>query len=182
MQQPFKKITIIGPESTGKSYLSAYLAGQYRSHWVPEYAREYLLENGRSYGPGDLLRIARGQQELENKAVSLHEQAFGAAPLFCDTDLWVIKVWSEFVFGSCDPWILEQIAATRCDLYLLCNTDLPWVQDELREYPDLQTREILFHIYKDLLVNQPVPWVEIAGTPDQRLQSACLAVDHCLGV
>ena len=24
--------------------------------------------------------------------------------------------------------------------YLLCNTDLPWVADELREYPDLESR------------------------------------------
>ncbi|HEX3767561.1 MAG TPA: AAA family ATPase, partial [Puia sp.] len=60
----------------------------------------------------------------------------------------------------------------KYDAYLLCNTDLPWVADELREYPDLESRERLFHMYKDLMVNQPTPWVEIAGDYEQRLHKA----------
>ncbi len=62
------------------------------------------------------------------------------------------------------PFILDQIVERKYDLYLLCNTDLPWIADELREYPDLESREKLFHIYKDLMVNQSVPWVEITVT------------------
>src|SRR5215470_14787450 len=56
--------------------------------------------------------------------------------LFIDTDMYVMKVWCEFVFGKCHQLILDQIARRRYDLYLLCNTDLPWTKDELREYPD----------------------------------------------
>ena len=51
--------------------------------------------------------------------------------LFIDTDMYVMKVWCEFVFGNCHLWILDQIVQRKYDLYLLCNTDLPWVQDEL---------------------------------------------------
>jgi len=36
-----KKIAIVGPESTGKSTMSAYLAGHYNTVWVPEFARDY---------------------------------------------------------------------------------------------------------------------------------------------
>ena len=39
-----------------------------------------------------------------------------------------MKVWCEFVFGKCHAFILDQIVERKYDLYLLCNTDLPWVQ------------------------------------------------------
>ena len=66
----------------------------------------------------------------------------------------------------------------KYDLYLLCNTDLPWIADELREYPDLESREKLFHIYKDIMVNQSVPWAEIKGDYEERLKKAIEFVDE----
>jgi nicotinamide riboside kinase len=86
-------------------------------------------------------------------------------------------VWSEFVFGKCDEWILDQIAARKYDLYLLCDVDLPWVKDDLREYPDLKKRKHLYYIYKDIMINQSTPWVEISGGYDERLQKAIAAVE-----
>ncbi|MEI9909616.1 MAG: AAA family ATPase [Bacteroidota bacterium] len=59
----------------------------------------------------------------------------GHIPLFIDTDMYVMKVWCEFVFGKCHRFVLDEIVKRNFDLYLLCNTDLPWVKDELREYP-----------------------------------------------
>jgi nicotinamide riboside kinase len=88
-----------------------------------------------------------------------------------------MKVWCEFVFGKCHQWILDQITKRKYDLYLLCNIDLPWVEDTLREYPDLASRQELYHIYKTLLTNQSVPWVEISGNYDERLQTAIEAVN-----
>ena len=73
---PLRKIVIIGPESTGKSTLCEGLAAHFQSDWVPEYAREYLLHHGKQYQFTDLMTIARGQLELEEKhAVSLAERA-----------------------------------------------------------------------------------------------------------
>jgi nicotinamide riboside kinase len=100
--------------------------------------------------------------------------------LFIDTDMYVMKVWCEFVFGKCHKWVLEQIIKRKYDLYLLCNTDLPWVKDELREYPDLKTRDQLYHIYKDIMINQSTPWVDISGDYDERLQTAIKAVDQLI--
>ena len=72
---------------------------------------------------------------------------------------------------------MNQIVENSYDLYLLCDVDLPWVKDELREYPDLEIREKLYHHYKDLLVNQSTPWVNISGNYQQRLLNAINAID-----
>jgi nicotinamide riboside kinase len=106
--------------------------------------------------------------------------ARGAGLLFIDTDLNEIKVWSEYVFGRCETWILDEIERRKYDAYLLCNTDLPWAHDPLREYPDVGVRERLYHIYKDILVNQSVPWAEIRGAGDERLRGAIGAVERLL--
>ncbi len=178
--QQVKKIVIIGPESTGKSTLCESLANHFQTIWVREYAREYLLKNGTNYTYENLLTIAKGQLKLEEKALlTLQNQSETGKPplLFIDTDMHVMKVWSEFVFGKCDPFILNEIVQRKYDLYLLCNTDLPWIKDELREYPDLATREKLFNIYKDILINQSVPWKIISGNYEQRLQEAIQIIE-----
>jgi NadR type nicotinamide-nucleotide adenylyltransferase len=177
-----KKIVIIGPESTGKSTLCEQLATHYDSIWVKEYAREYLLKNGTDYSFENLLDIAQGQIGLEGKGLK-YVEAQNSKPetqnpkLFIDTDMYVMKVWCEFVFDKCHHWILNRIVERKYDLYLLCNVDLPWVKDELREYPDLENRQKLYHYYKDIMVNQDVPWIDISGTYEERLEKAIVAVD-----
>jgi NadR type nicotinamide-nucleotide adenylyltransferase len=180
-----KKIVIIGPESTGKSTLCTELSNHYNTLWVPEYAREFLLKKENRYDYDDLLTSAKNQLVLEDQYVEklkkqLTENANSAhSPLlFIDTDMYVMKVWCEFVFGECHPWILEKIAERKYDYYLLCNTDLPWVKDELREYPDLEIRQRLFNIYKDIMVNQSTPWALVSGSNEQRLQIATREIDN----
>ena len=190
-----KKIVILGPESTGKSTLCDQLAIHYNTVWIPEYARTYLLEQGMNYTYEDLLSIAKGQLELEDQYLHEFERAVKQtntsanqglvdkkqiSPIFIDTNMHVMKIWCEFVFGKCHDWILNQIAQREYDLYLLCNIDLPWVKDQLREYPDLESRQKLFHIYKDAMINQAVSWIEISGDYDKRLQKAVSVVDDLL--
>lgn len=169
-----KRVVIIGPESTGKSTLTAQLASHYKTSWVPEYARQYLEVNGIAYQYDDLLVIAQQQIAMEDEAANACDEPL----LFVDTNMYVMKVWCEFVYGKCHPWILQQLATRKYDLYLLCNIDLPWEYQEMREYPDLESRQRLFHMYKDLLVNQHVPWNIISGSDKQRLQSAISEVDR----
>jgi NadR type nicotinamide-nucleotide adenylyltransferase len=176
---PLKKIVVIGPESTGKSSLCEALAREFRTQWVPEYAREYLTKYGMEYGPDDLMTIARGQLELEDRCAAAVIES-GGELLFIDTDMYVMKVWSEFVFGRCETWILDQIARRSYAGYLLCRTDLPWATDVLREYPDPVVREQLFHIYKDVLVNQSTPWAEIGGEGEDRVRAGVAAVKKLL--
>jgi nicotinamide riboside kinase len=197
-QRPLIKVVAIGPESTGKSTICELLAQHYNTQWCPEFAREYLLTHGTNYSFEDLLYIAKGQLAMEDEyALSMindqwsiksgqeptpHSQLTIHRPrfLFVDTDMYVMKVWCEFVFGECHKWILEQIVKRKYDIYLLCNTDLPWTKDELREYPDLATRDKLYHIYKDIMINQSTPWIDISGDYDERLQKAVKAIDQII--
>ena len=195
-----KKIVAIGPESTGKSSLCERLAEYYDTLWCPEYAREYLTAHGMKYTYEDLLTIAKRQVELEDKyeseakaqADSLTTDdlrltssdsllATRHSLLFIDTDMYVMKVWCEFVFGKCHPFILDQIAKRRYDLYLLCDIDLPWSYDKLREYPDEGPRQKLYAIYKSIMEGQSTPWIEISGSHEQRVQKATKAVDSLIG-
>jgi len=184
-----KKIVAIGPESTGKSSLCAQLAQHYGTMWCPEYAREYLLKHGTTYTYEDLLTIAKGQVALEEKYIKLMNDRsavesgslpYGHLPLFIDTDMYVMKVWCEFVFGKCHSFILEQIGQRKYDLYLLCKTDLEWVPDELREYPDPEPRHKLYERYQDILANQNTPWVVIAGDHQARLDVAIESVNNLI--
>ena len=178
-----KKIVILGPESTGKSTLCAQLASHFKTVWAKEYAREYLLANGTDYTFDNLLDVAKGQLALEENATSAFNTKASVDKidlLFIDTDMYVLKVWCEFVFGQCHHWILNNIVERKYDLYLLCDIDLPWVKDELREYPDLATREKLYYHYKDIMVNQAVPWVNIHGNYSERLSTAVEAVNKIL--
>ena len=172
-----RKIVVIGPESTGKSTLCSQLSEHYKTCWCPEFAREYLKELKGKYSFGDLLNIAHGQLELEDTMLNEAKNGF----YFIDTDMYVMKVWCEAVFEDCHTWILKQIAQRQYDLYFLCNTDLPWVKDELREYPDLLFRQKLFNQYKDMLINQKTKWAEISGTDTQRLQMAISIIDTVFG-
>lgn len=171
-----KKIVVIGPESTGKSTLCQQLASHYRLSWVPEYAREYLLQHGTNYTYDDLLTIAKAQLALEDEYFL---RANGPA-LFIDTDMYVMKVWCEFVYRKCHQWILDRIAERSYDFYFLCDIDLPWVQDGLREYPDIVNRQKLYRMYKDILINQSVPWMEISGNEEVRLEKAIQATNKLL--
>ena len=177
-----KKIVVVGAESTGKSTLCTMLAQHYKTEWCAEFAREYLLKNGTNYNFESLEIIAKGQLALEdecNNKVSKNWQPIADGKfinshtlttinhqplLFIDTNMYVMKVWCEFVFNKCHQFIFDEIVSREYDLYLLCNIDLPWIADELREYPNEEPRQMLNNIYKDILINQSTPWAEIKGS------------------
>jgi NadR type nicotinamide-nucleotide adenylyltransferase len=167
-----KKIVILGPESTGKSTLCAALAKHYQTEWCPEYARQYLTENGTDYTYDNLLTIAKGQLRGEDEYVEKANKL-----LIIDTDMYVMKVWCEYVFNNCHPFILEQINERKYDAYLLCDIDLPWTADEMREYPTEEPRKELFTLYKELLMNQNTPWEIVRGTGDARTQNAIAFIE-----
>lgn len=170
-----KKVVVIGPESTGKSTLSALLAAHFHTVWTPEYAREYLDGLGRPYEQHDLLAIAEGQLKLEREMAA---KANGL--LVCDTDLYVIKVWSEHKYQECDPRILTAIAEQECDHYLLTYIDLPWEEDPQREYPDPEMRSYFYQVYRDIVMQSGVTWTDIRGSYEQREALAIEAVSRLL--
>jgi NadR type nicotinamide-nucleotide adenylyltransferase len=185
--KPIQKIVVLGPESTGKSTLCAALATHYQTIWTPEYARTYLSKHGTKYSYDDLLTIAKGQIENEEKSIELlgqniedNKSQLTNNKLIVDTDMYVMKVWCEYVFNNCHHYILEQINQRNYDLYLLCDIDLPWTADEMREYPNAEPRLELFTIYKELLINQNTPWGIVSGIDAQRTTNAIELIEQHL--
>ena len=166
-----RRIAVTGPESTGKSVLTEQLASHFHTSWVPEYAREYLEKLERPYGENDILMIAKGQ--LEREEIQL---APAVNYLFCDTDLIVVKIWSEVKFNRCNPWILHASETHRYDLYLLCDIDLPWQYDPLREHP--YKRQYLYDLYYNELKSRQFPFSVIRGTGPDRLNNALKTIDN----
>lgn len=162
-----KKVVVIGPESTGKSTLSQALSEALSCPWVPEFAREYIDHLQRPYEEEDLLRIAQGQLALEEK---MAEQASDI--LICDTDLHVIKVWSEHRFGRVHPWVEAQLQERKYDLYLLTDIDIPWQEDPQREHPQPEMRKYFFEWYQKLLEASHVPYLLVSGSAKERLKRA----------
>ncbi|MBU2651814.1 MAG: ATP-binding protein [Bacteroidetes bacterium] len=165
------RIAITGPESTGKSELAKTLAQHYSTLWVPEYAREYLENIHRPYNEDDILLIAKEQKIREDKTLRMAKRF-----LFCDTEALVTKIWSIVKYGHCDPWILDQINSNPHDLYLLCNIDLPWEEDPLREHPD--KREYLFNLYVNELKVNKLPYGLVSGFGVNRLQNAINIIEQ----
>ena len=167
MKRPIQKIVIIGGESTGKSTLSAQLAAHYQTDWVPEFARHYLEKLKTPYTQTDLLAIAKGQVKSEIELMKTANKY-----LFCDTDLYVMQVWSEHKYQTCDTWILNQIAQQQADAYILTSPDMPWEPDPQREHPEPKWREYFFNWYKKIVEKSALPFTIVSGNEEMRLQQA----------
>ncbi len=173
-----RKVAVTGPESTGKSRLCRDLAQHYKGLFVPEHARAYIDQLSAPYKQDDILEIARGQLAIEKKIVEQAEKMRAKPIVFCDTELIVTKVWSLHKYGSCDPWILNQIMANHYDLYLLCDVDLPWEPDSQREHPEL--RSFFFDWYRRELENYNFPFYVVRGNGTDRLNNAVRYIKSAL--
>lgn len=159
------RIAVTGPECTGKSSLAEQLSFHLGIPLVREFAREYLFDQGKDYSEDDLLEIARQQFRLNEKGAS-------EKGVVCDTEIMVIKLWSLDRFGRCHPEIDDYLNVQEFDHYLLCFPDLPWVEDDLRELPDLKSRLRLYYRYEEELKKLNRAFSVITGFGEDRLTNA----------
>lgn len=169
------KVAVTGPESTGKSWLASKLAVYFGCLWVPEFARTYLNNLGRKYELADVEYIAQRQDQLIRNTMTKDSPV-----MFADTEMLVCKIWSEFVFGQCPEKIAQLTDRQTFDLYLLCNIDLAWEPDPLREHPD--KRRELFERYENELIKRGWNYAIVKGEGNQRLEHAIIHVNRALGV
>ena len=169
-----KRIVIIGPESTGKTELTEFLARHFNTVHVPEYAREYIENLDRNYNYSDVEKIAKKQLELEKQYLNKAENI-----LFYDTFLIITKVWFQVVYQKQPKWLEESVNNSHIDLYLLCDTEIPWIEDPVRENGG-EMREKLFDIYKNELENYGFNYEIVTGTGDIRFQNALKIVNNFL--
>ena len=168
-----RKIAITGPESTGKTSLAIQLGELYDTVYVPEYARQYLNENGTQYTCEDVLKIAKGQIELERQMLPKASEI-----LFADTELIVLKIWLEFCQWEVPQWLTDHIEKNPFDLYLLTDIDLPWVADGQRSNPN--NREMIFYKFQEELNRLDANYGIITGSGSLRIDNAISTIEEYL--
>lgn len=167
------KIAVVGPESTGKSTMSAFLAEHYHTVWVPEYAREYCEKLTEPPTWQDEISMFYGQLALEQEYLPKVNKI-----LICDTTFITVKIWSDQMFGSSPQEVLDELPKHPYDFYLLLNIDLPWEDDPLRDFPDM--REHFMGVWHKELRSLNANYVTISGVGQDRYQSAVKAIDEFL--
>ncbi|MBI1810179.1 MAG: ATP-binding protein, partial [Gemmatimonadetes bacterium] len=128
-----RRLVVTGPESTGKTTLAGALAAQFGAPCLPEAARGYAearRAEGRALTADDAEPIARA-------AIAAEDAALAAAPplLVLDTDLVSTVVYTRHYYGGAPAWMEDEARGRRGHLYLLCDVDLPWTPDGVRDRP-----------------------------------------------
>ena len=159
-----KKISIIGPESSGKTTLAIFLSKILQGIYVNEYARDYLNKN-KTYTLNDLDVFAFKQTEIINIA-SKTENDF----LFADTSVFVIEIWSMLKYKKLSKSIKTLSEKENFDCYLLCKPDIPWKWDRQRENPNDRIK--IYNTYKNLLSTRNYNYTVISGKLNQRIKSS----------
>ncbi len=161
-----KIIVITGAESTGKTTLTERLASHYNSPYMPEIAREYVEKLNQKYTFSDVETIARMQTEMFKRIIKADTPY-----IFADTWLIVTKIWFEFVYNKIPEWIIPEILKTKIDLFLICDIDLPWIYDPVRENGG-ENRKKLQDKYISNIIDYQFKYNIVSGKDDERFDNA----------
>ncbi len=165
------RVCVMGPESTGKSTLVARLAAHYQTVGVPEYARTYLEQRAREPVAEDMSVIAMGQVASEDALARRANRV-----LICDTDPLTTRLWSELLFGACDPRVAS--LERSYPLTLVTDAEVPFVPDPVRYRPD--DRRAFLASCVSALEQAGRPFVILRGDWAQRFDAARKAIDACV--
>jgi nicotinamide riboside kinase len=172
-----KVLVLTGPESSGKSWLSAELQGHFGGLLVGEYVRYFIEQNPRDTCLADIPEIARGQMAWEDSARAKRPEL-----LILDTHLLSNVLWSQTLFGECPAWIEDALLARHYDLHLLLSPEaVVWTDDGQRCQPDLADRQAFFQASRDWLDRHQQTYQMLRGDWAQRRRDAFEAVNRLLG-
>ena len=174
MSSEIKRVVVFGTESTGKTTLAQQLAAHFGEPWSPEFVREFWDLKAGKITAADLGSIALGQMANEDHAVARARRV-----AFLDTDLITCTLWDDVLFpGACPPWVRDESEqrAKGVALWLLCDTDIPFVPDPQRCFPDAASRSRGRQLWREALEKRGLPVVEITGQGEARTRRAIAAV------
>ena len=162
------KVVFMGAPSTGKTTLVEALAKRFDTSFALEYGREYWTEHqvDRRIGFEEFDTIATVHQKRE-------EEAFLRADRVCfvDTNAITTYMFSLDYHGSATD-LLTALAwenAARYDLFFLCADDIPY--DDTWDRSGVQKRGIFQRQIRADLDRRKLPYVEIGGTLDERIDA-----------
>jgi NadR type nicotinamide-nucleotide adenylyltransferase len=173
MDKKLIKIAIVGPESTGKSTISAALAKHFQTVWVPEYARYYCEGLTEACTLQDELNMFYGQVALEKSMEIVAKNNL----LICDTTFLTVKIWSDYQLGETPKVVLDAIKSQTYDHYLLLKNDIPWEEDPLRDFKDMG--DYFMGVWRKELQQINASYTEISGL-ENRLENAINAIESFL--
>lgn len=170
-----EKVVLLGAESTGKSTLVSRLAEVYQTTHVPEYGREYWLENRDPAGrlsAVDMVAIAAGHRMLEGRACE-------AAGRYCFIDtnalttLAFCRAYGRTPLPNLLHWANQCV--TRYRHVFVCDIDIPYVQDGTRG-PAAGQAEQQGNLIQDL-TTRGIPFTLLRGSLDERVKQVRRTLD-----
>jgi HTH-type transcriptional repressor of NAD biosynthesis genes len=162
-----KKICIYGPECTGKSTLTEFLAKKFNTIHVPEVAKCLIDDMGINL---DELKIEHLELFAKRQYEEVIKQENTANKLlFCDTDNITTQIYSKKFLNTVSENITKY--EISYDLYLLLSADVPHISDKHRILGNEQ--QVMFDIFKNELEKRKINYKVIAGNDwEQRKQNA----------
>ncbi|QTE30902.1 AAA family ATPase [Pengzhenrongella sicca] len=172
------RVVVVGAESTGTTTLAAALADRFGTTWVPEFGREWTdVRPGGPTAPwhsGEFDLIAREQARAEDAAA----ERVPVPLLVCDTDAVTTALFHERYLGAASASVHGLAASRVPDLYLLTGDEIPFVPDGQRDGEHI--RHAMAERFREVLAQQPAPWVEVRGSRAERLAEAATQVTALL--
>jgi NadR type nicotinamide-nucleotide adenylyltransferase len=167
-----RRLVVTGPESTGKTTLATALAARFSAPLLREASRAYAearLAGGHALTRHDAEPIARATLAAEDAAL-----AAAPALVVLDTDLVSTVVYTRHYYGPAAAWVEAAARTRRGDLYLLCDVDLPWMSDGVRDRPE--GRRAMHALFAETLREFGCVVAEVGGTGPARIDAAVRAV------
>lgn len=161
------KITIVGPESTGKTTLVKNISESLGLTPFYEYGREYTdqftdisnmtIEDYNHIAETHMLRINSLNVEQGQTIIS-------------DTEAIVTKTFAQmYLKGDINTSYLDNIIQKqKYSLYILLKPDNPWVDDGTRDFNDDSDRWKHYNLIKDELIKHKFPFYEVGGEYSER--------------
>lgn len=174
---PLRRVVAIGAESTGKTQLIMGLAAELGVAWSAEFAREYAERagGGDRLTAHDVEPIARGQLAAEDAAVAA-AGARGDRVVLHDTDLRSTLVYARAYYGAhaVPAWLERSVTARVPDLYFLCDVDVPFTPDPVRDVR--RDRAAVQRQFRTALERPGIRVVPLAGPIERRCAAALDAI------
>lgn len=170
------RVVVLGAESTGSTTLAEALAAALGTVWVPEYGREYSVTR-----PGGFTApwtspefdvIVEAQLTWERRALRRTPTPI----VVCDTDVLATALWHEAYAGHVAERILDRARRHRPALYILTGDEIPFVQDGLRDGE--HRRHAMQDRFRETLAQSGVPWIEVRGSVEARVEASLEAIDR----
>lgn len=186
MKAPFV-ITVVGPESSGKTTLVRELAEEIDCSWVPEHARTFLTELKRPYFFDDLVQLAHEQHAQlqtvlrqwaytplaipdtishwmdQQEGFDFHQLIEILRPhrktiLIVDSGMLTLQQWARIKFQQQIDVVEQALAPDPTNLYLLTRAKRYWEPDPLREAPHFLERVWIYNQYLQALASRATPF------------------------